>query len=390
MDGVILLTVIGAVVFMGLGIAGPMSSLYAEYLQANYFVIGLLSTVGSLTSFLSAYFWGRQSDRLARRKVFMVGGLAGVSLSAGLTALIPNYIYLFPLRVLSSMSMAAYNTIGLALIGDLLERRRGKGRIMGIYRGLSSLSFALMAFVGGSIADRTSLRVPFALQAGFLVLAFCLSLRINDAPFGGPSHPQSDTKTLSDGAVATTEPSLSILPLLASGLILSLTMSATLSVWANYLVNEKGFTATMVTRLWSLTALSEFPFFVTAGWLSDRIGRLPILTLGLLGWVAVLLGYALIPVYPWILLIQLVRGFAFSAFTATAMVYITEASAQAERGRTSGVYSTFRGLGSIVGGTFGGFLSQRLGFVPMVFICAALLFGGAIYLAGTHLHRRGV
>ena len=89
--------------------------------------------------------------------------------------------------------------------------------------------------------------------------------------------------------------------------------------------------------------------------------------------------------YPWILLIQLIRGFAFAAFTATSMVYITEASTRQERGRAAGLLSSARGLGSIVGGTLGGLVTQLMGYVPMLAICAGLLLAGAIYLAGTHV-----
>lgn len=384
MDGVVLLTIIGFIVFMGLGMGGPLSSLYAESLQANYLAIGLLSTVGSLTSFVASYFWGRRSDRMARRKEFIGAGLAVHSLSTGLMAFLPDYRYLFPLRILTSLSQSAYNTTSLALMGDLLERRRGRGRTMGVYRGLSSLGFALMAFIGGSIADRTSLRIPFLVEAGLLALAFGLSLLVRDVPFGGRTPPRARVDPSISSPSVVTRPSLSVTPLLVSGLMLSLSMSATLSVWANYLVNERGFTPTTVTRLWSLTALSEAPFFVAAGWLSDRVGRLPVLTLGLLCWVVVLVGYAFVPIYPWILLIQLLRGFAFSAFTATAMVYITEASVQSKRGRASGLYSASRGLGSIVGGALGGLMTQVLGFPSLTLTCAGLLLLGAIYLALTH------
>jgi MFS family permease len=390
MDGVVLLTVIGFVVFMGLGMGGPLSSLYAESLQANYVAIGLLSTAGSLTSFIASYFWGRRSDRMARRKTFIGAGLAVHSLSTGLMAFLPDYRYLFPLRILTSLSQAAYNTTSLALMGDLLERRRGRGRTMGVYRGLSSLGFAAMAFVGGSIADRTSLKIPFLLEAGLLALAFGLSLLVRDVPFGDRTHRSGGAESPMESPSSATRTSPSVTPLLISGLILSLSMSATLSVWANYLVNDRGYTPTMVTRLWSLTALSEAPFLVAAGWLSDRVGRLPILTLGLLCWVVVLIGYAFVPIYPWILLIQLLRGFAFSAFTATAMVYITEVSAQSKRGQASGLYSSSRGLGSIVGGALGGLMTQVLGFPSLTLTCAGLLLLGAIYLSFTYFRLRYV
>jgi len=249
------------------------------------------------------------------------------------------------------------------------------------------LGFALVAFVAGSIADRTSLRVPFLLQAALMAVAFLLSLGVQEAP--RRDQPRASTgKEASDQPGAITEQRLSIAPLLIAGVILSLCMSAIQSVWANYMVNDHGYTSTMVARLWSLTALSEVPFLIATGWLSDRVGRLPMLSLGLLGWVFVALGYAFVPMYPWIWVVQLIRGFAFAAFTATSMVYIAEASTRQERGRTAGVYSSTRGVGSIVGASLGGLLTQRMGYAPMLSICAGLLFTGALYLAITHVSWR--
>jgi MFS family permease len=99
--------------------------------------------------------------------------------------------------------------------------------------------------------------------------------------------------------------------------------------------------------------------------------------------------YVLFPVYPWIMLIQIGRGFSFGMFVGTSMTYATEVTTQAERGRASGLYSSTRGLGSVLGGAVGGSLTQFLGFRFMLFTCAILVFGGAVYVATTYLRWRG-
>jgi SET family sugar efflux transporter-like MFS transporter len=258
---------------------------------------------------------------------------------------------------------------------------------MGIYRGLGSLGFASMAFFSGSIADRTSLRLPIALAAAFLALAFVLSLMVREAP--RPSHPWERGST---AAAATAPPlgrRLPLIPLLVSVFLWSLAFSAVLSVWSIYMVGQLNYSRTAMSRLWALAAFTEFPMMVLAGWLSDRVGRLPMLGVGLLSWVVVFSCYVLVPVYPWILLVQVGRGFAFGAFVGTSMTYATEVTTQAERGRASGVYSATRGLGAVLGGTVGGLLTQLLGFRFMLFTCAGLVFGGAIYVAAVYVRWKG-
>ena len=158
MKNLILMTAIGVILFMSRGIVGPINSLYVESLGANYLTIGVLGAVTALTTIVFSYVWGRMSDRRGKRKLFLVGGLAVLALSSGLIAVAPDYIYLFPLNVLGAAAQAAYAVVSLALMGDILEQSASaRGRRMGIYRGLGSLGFGVLAFFSGSVADRFSL-----------------------------------------------------------------------------------------------------------------------------------------------------------------------------------------------------------------------------------------
>jgi MFS family permease len=343
----------------------------------------------------------------------------------GLIAMVPNYVALFPLKVLLAASQAAYGTASLALMGDLLERSKsGRGRRMGTFRGLSSFGFGLMAFTSGTIADRLSLRMPFFLAAGFALAALVLVLRIEETPTEADATGNDPSKSLRlsqvpafiwgtardtvaavGGAmgqvlVALREragnevaPSqsreadrlsergerLPLAPLLISALLWSLVTGAVYAVWANYMVHEVGFSRAHMTRLWAVASLSELPLMILAGWLSDRIGRLPMLSLGFVAWTAVFMGYVFVPVMPWIIVVQLTRGFAYSAFTATAMTYATEVRARSQRGEIAGIYSSAGGIGSIVGASVGGALTQFMGFRVMFTVMAGLILAGAIY-----------
>ena len=138
---------------------------------------------------------------------------------------------------------------------------------------------------------------------------------------------------------------LPLTPLLVSALLWSLVTGAVYAVWANYMVGEMEYSPAAMTALWALASTSEFPLMILAGWLSDRFGRLPMLSLGFLAWAIVFAGYVVAPVLPWIIGIQLVRGFAYSAYTATAMTYASEVRSRAQRGWASGLYSAAGGLG---------------------------------------------
>jgi SET family sugar efflux transporter-like MFS transporter len=430
MNDITLMTLIAFILFMSTGVTGPLSSLYAESLGADYVAIGLLGTVRSLAAIVFGYVWGRASDLWGGRKQFLAVSLAALSLSYILIALVRSYQWLYPLRVLGALAQAGYGTASLALMGDLLERRStDRGRRMGTFRGLASLGFGLMALISGSIADRTSLRVPFVMAAVLAAAAFVVALFVRE--------PEPDDLALvrkkdlreallvarglivqmwreSKAAVQLAARSASSLfarrslvqvedapaespsaarlplaPLLVSALLWSLVTGAVYAVWANYMVGEIGFSPAAMTAVWALASTSEFPLMILAGWLSDRFGRLPMLSLGFLAWAVVFGGYVVAPVLPWIIGIQLVRGFAYSAYTATAMTYASEVRSRAQRGWASGLYSAAGGIGSIVGASVGGALTQLAGFRVMFASMSALILLGSAYLAVEALrHRR--
>lgn len=371
------MTAIGVILFMSRGIVGPINSLYVESLGANYVMIGVLGAITALTTIVFSYVWGRSSDRQGKRKLFLVGGLAMLALSAGLMAVAPTFIYLFPLNILGAAAQAAYTVVSLALMGDLLEQSAGaRGRRMGVYRGLGSLGFGVLAFFSGSVADRLSLKAPFGLSAGLLIVAVFLALQVEETP----ARPAVNTPQ-STPAPETPTTSLPLPPLLISMFLWSLVTGAVYAVWANYMVGERAFTQSQMSQLWGLASFSEFPLMILAGVLSDRIGRLPTLSLGFFAWALVFLGYVVTPVMPWIVLVQLIRGFAYSAFTAASMTYAAEVRAKAQRGRISGLYSSAGSIGAILGSTMGGALAQFAGTPTMILANAVLIFAGALYLA---------
>lgn len=393
MKNLILMTAIGVILFMSRGIVGPINSLYVESLGANYVLIGVLGALTALTTIVFSYVWGHLSDRQGKRKLFLVSGLAVLALSSGLMAVAPDYVYLFPLNVLSAAAQAAYAVVSLALMGDILEQSetnaahpRTRGRRMGVYRGLGSLGFGVLAFFSGSIADRLSLRAPYGLSAGFLVVAVVLALLVEE----NPVRASAATPAVSP-APAASPTALPLPPLLISMFLWSLVTGAVYAVWANYMVGELAFTQGQMSRLWGLASFSEFPLMILAGAVSDRIGRPAMLSLGFFAWTLVFLGYVVTPVMPWIVIVQLIRAFAYSAFTAASMTYAAEVRAKAQRGRISGLYSSAGSIGAILGSTMGGALAQFAGTPTMILANAVLIFGGAIYLATVALqHRRYV
>jgi MFS family permease len=355
---------------------------YIGTLGAGTGQIGLLFASYQASSLASQYWWGRFSDRLGRRKPLVLLGTAGLSVAYLGIAGSGHYSWLFAVRALEGVALAAYSIGSLALIGDLLEDQAGRGRLMGTYRTFGSLAFAVAALTGGWLADRYGQRVPLLAAASCYALACALSARIRERPAEAPREvaaaPADPGATLPDDARAR-RALWSFLGLLFAGMF---STTAGVSLWPVDM-KEIGYSQTAIGGLWALAALGEAPCMILAGHLADRWGRKPIMLAGFVGMSLVFLAYAFSPTLGWIVGVQLLRSMAYASFESTALLYATELGLRRQRGRLVGLYYSAGGLGGIAGSAVGGSVAQLAGMAPMFLSVVVFMLATAAIISKT-------
>ncbi|NWG19260.1 MAG: MFS transporter [Chloroflexi bacterium] len=386
------MTAVLFMVFAAGGLINPLMSVYVQSVGASTAQIGLTVAVFQAASLASQYWWGNRSDRIGRRKPLVLIGTAGMALGYVATASVNWYGWLFPIRIVEGLAMAAYQAGSLALIGDVLEDEAARGRLMGLYRSLGSLAFAGAALTGGVLADQFGLRTPLLLAASFLALAFLLLLGVRERVVAQPPPAAMPLA----GAPAAPERLADVLPrdararmVLWSFLALSFVwffgMGSVVSLWPVYM-RGVGYTQTYVSGLWALAALGEVPCLMIAGWLADRWGRKWVIIGGVTGMAFVYTAYTLSTTLAWLIPVQMIRSLAYSAFETPAMLYATELGLRRQRGRLSGLYYTASGVGGIAGAALGGAAAQLSGLPPMYRSVALVM--GAVALATAWLMPR--
>ncbi|MEZ4864769.1 MAG: MFS transporter [Caldilineaceae bacterium] len=378
MNSIRLLTLISAIFYIAIGISSPLITLYLESLGASYAQISLILASVTITMFFANYGWGWLSDRLGRRKPILITGLLILSTAFFLLSRVPNGNYAWAARIFEGTGTAAYGTLSLAIMGDLLEHEKQKGRRMGVFRGIGSFGFFLGAIIGGRLADATSIAQTLMVCSGLHLTAALVALAIRDVrPTPQPIDPTSQVSRAKRKSAIENFKSLPIFFL--GGVILwTAAHSASASMWPNYM-QTFGYTKTQSSSLWGLAALIEFPAMMVAGNLSDVVGRAPLLMAGgafisLTNW-----GYLLLAgFFPFLLGIQVLRGFGFGSYTTTAMTFATEHTEQKSRGSKSGLFNTVSSAGSLMGSFLGGTLVQAFGFHFLYGVCATLALGAAI------------
>jgi len=184
------------VVMIGYGLTLPVLAFYIERLalaggataRSAYIHVGLLTGVFALMQFFFAPLWGRWSDRIGRRPLFMIG-LSGYAVFMALFGVGTNLFVLYAARILGGILSAAVLPIAGAYVADLTsEAERGKGMAwlgstvgLGVVAGpalgayLSRLDWHMEYRFGGFYVDDFS--IPFFAAAVLAVIALLATMR---------------------------------------------------------------------------------------------------------------------------------------------------------------------------------------------------------------------
>lgn len=375
-----LLTVVSALTFVAMGLTLPVMTVYLEKLGASYVEISLILTSFTLTALLTNYASGWLSDKLRRRKPLLLAGLlllAGAYVWLGRA---PDAGQAWPARILEGIGSGAYGTLSLAMTGDLLEHANRRGRIMGLFRGLGSVSFAVGAVAGGWLAASASTPLVFLAAAGCYAAAAVVMTTVHDRPRLAPKG-EHEPLGAPAGYIGLG------LPLLFLGGVFLWTaaVGAFTSMWANAMTHE-GYSQQTISTLWGLAALIEMPGMTVAGVISDSVGRAPLLAAGAVGVALVFSAYIFVIHWlPAVIGAQVGRGLSYGSYLANAMTYTTEHSNHYTRGSVSGVFSAATGGGQLAGMFAGGLIVQAFGFTTLFSLCtAAALLAAGCFVA---LHR---
>jgi len=149
-----------------------------------------------------------------------------------------------------------------------------------------------------------------------------------------------------------------------------------------FYIEKLGASGSELGLLISTSALLELLFGPVWGGISDRVGRKPILLLGVFGYALSSLLFGLSTEVWMLFASRALSGVLSSAVAATALAYISDSTAAEERGWGMGMLGAAMGLGLILGPAAGGWLGANSLSLPF-FVSAgmsmvALLLGAAV------------
>lgn len=125
-----------------------------------------------------------------------------------------------------------------------------------------------------------------------------------------------------------------------------------------FFVQDLGGGALAVGMFMSAYSVMQFFFAPMWGRLSDRIGRRPVLLIGLCGYGLTFIAFGLVDKIYLLITIRALSGMISSATLPTAMAYLADVTEGPERSRGMGMLGAAAGMGMIFGPALGGWLGS--------------------------------
>lgn len=338
-------------------------------------LVGIAISLYGFVFALSQPLWGYATDRVGRRKPFI---LAGLLLMTGATLgfmLADRYLWIIVLRTLQGLGVAMIIPSVLALISGVTVKRN-RGNAMGVYSTFRMVGFASGPLLAGFLHVHFGFNSAFVVGAAFLVVALILvQVTVKE------KVPEEETSTAPNAPPAerapSALPSATILGLMVSTIVLacSLSMMAALENEFNERLSQ---TAIGFGVAFSALTVARLCVQIPIGRLSDRIGRKGIIIGGLLALAPLTVLFGYVTTTGQLIGLRLLQGVSTAAVAAPAFALAGDVARKGGEGREMSFVTMGFGLGMGIGPLLAGGLAGYVGFkVPFYVIGAFCLFAAA-------------
>ena len=354
----------------------PALSLFAESLGASPERIGLIVSVSTLTGVLLKLPSGALSDIYGRRLLLRIGVVA-FGLPPFLYPFITNLDALTALRFFHGFATAIFAPSALATVAELYRERRGAA--LGTYTACTQSGSLLGPFLGGYLIHAAGFSTAFVTAGVFgcigMVLFYSLHLDV--------AVPQ---RKLQGTAVVLSEMWKGFAAVAKNNKVLITSMTDAAKMIANgalmaflplYGVSA-GLNPGEVGLLFSVQAGTSFFAKPIMGRISDRVGRQPLIILGLLICAGTFVCIPHVSMFPFLLMLSAGFGFGEAVVSSSSSALVADSSEFKRLGAGMGMQGTIMDIGHASGPLLAGLLIARMSYGGAFMVIAGIQLAAAV------------
>jgi len=353
----------------------PVLALFAESLGAGPERIGLIVSVSTLTGVLLKLPSGALSDMYGRTILLRIGVVA-FGLPPFLYPFITDLNALTALRFVHGLATAIFAPSALATVAELYRERRGAA--LGTYTACTQSGALLGPFIGGYLGYAAGFPAAFVTAGVFGCAAIVLfySLRLNVAP---PRMQGSGLSAITAemwkgfSVVATNKKvlitsSTDAAKMIANGALMAFLPLYGLSV---------GLNPGDVGLLFSVQAFTSFFAKPIMGRVSDRVGRQPLIVLGLMICAGTFVCIPHVSMFPLLLALSAGFGFGEAVVSSSSSALVADSSEFKTLGAGMGMQGTIMDIGHASGPLLAGILIAGMSYAGAFAVIAGLQLAAA-------------
>jgi MFS family permease len=352
----------------------PVLALFAESLGAGPERIGLIVSVSTITGVLLKLPSGALSDIYGRKMLLRIGVLA-FGLPPFVYPFVSDLNVLTGLRFIHGLATAIFAPSALATVADLYRERRGAA--MGTYTACTQSGALLGPFLGGWLVHSAGFPTAFVTAGvfGCAAIVIFFSLRLDEPPPLREKRFALVVIEMAKGfkAVARNHRVLITSSTDAAKMIANGALMAFLPLYGLSI----GLNAGEVGLLFSVQAVTSFLSKPIMGRISDRIGRQPLILLGLLICAGSFVSMPHVTQASLLVCLSACFGFGEAVVSSSSAALVADSSEFKRLGAGMGMQGTIMDIGHASGPLLAGLLIAHFSYQGAFAVIAALQIAAA-------------
>ncbi len=361
------------------GILSPTFSIFVEQLGISLVVLGLINTIGGLTSLMTSFPIGALSDRVSRPWVMRVGML-GFVIATAMYAMASGSIPLIAGRIILAIGMVSVFRIAAAHLGDVVPRER-RSLAFGAYATALGSGVTVGAFLGGFLSDRYSIVTAYWVASALALGGFFFALWFLRAPEHARQSGIARNIRHDFGELIVSRP---LLQVGIASILSSFVYTGAITTFFPLQGEELGLTTAEIGTIFAVRGIVSTLGRAPNGVLARHVGDKNMILTALGTNLIVMLGLWQFTSTIWLFVLLALEGLAFGGYIVASQTFITNYAADRLRGSAIGLNATASGLGATLAPFALGLLAGQLG-IAAVFPATAVLL--AIGIVGILLIR---